>query len=178
MSSELPIRDIHLPDNVDWWPIAPGWWLVFLLLLFFTLLAYKKYKKTYGTVKIETKRSDKTITNALNLLNDINNVDDDKQAIIKLSILLRRTAMSLYGREHVAGLTGAQWLSFLDAKGQTTDFSSGSGKVLIQQPYKKLTRYDRKQVVGITKQWLQTQTQIKSPVVSHLESRAKRLPSV
>ncbi len=24
--SELPLRDLHLPDAVGWWPLAPGWW--------------------------------------------------------------------------------------------------------------------------------------------------------
>ena len=24
----LPLRDIHLPDAVAWWPLAPGWWVV------------------------------------------------------------------------------------------------------------------------------------------------------
>lgn len=28
---DLPLRDIHLPDPVSWWPLAPGWWLCFAL---------------------------------------------------------------------------------------------------------------------------------------------------
>lgn len=88
--------------------------------------------------------------------------------------------MSLYGRENVAGLTGTQWLNFLDNKGATTDFSDGSGQVLIQQPYKKLTHYDRKQVISITKQWLLSQPQIKSSDENNLEGSkgTKRLSRV
>ena len=29
----LPLRDIHLPDPIGWWPLAPGWWGVLGLVL-------------------------------------------------------------------------------------------------------------------------------------------------
>ena len=28
----LPLRDLHLPDAIGWWPPAPGWWVVIALL--------------------------------------------------------------------------------------------------------------------------------------------------
>ena len=36
MESEDPLSqlaDIHLPDPVSIWPLAPGWWLVIVLIL-------------------------------------------------------------------------------------------------------------------------------------------------
>ena len=24
---QIPLRDLHLPDAISWWPLAPGWWL-------------------------------------------------------------------------------------------------------------------------------------------------------
>ena len=30
--TEIPIRDLHLPDAIGWWPLAPGWWLVIVLI--------------------------------------------------------------------------------------------------------------------------------------------------
>ena len=29
----LPLRDLHLPDAIGWWPPAPGWWVLFVLAL-------------------------------------------------------------------------------------------------------------------------------------------------
>lgn len=29
----LPLRDIHLPTPVSWWPLADGWWLCIALLV-------------------------------------------------------------------------------------------------------------------------------------------------
>ena len=28
----IPLRGLHLPDAVGWWPLAPGWWLLGALL--------------------------------------------------------------------------------------------------------------------------------------------------
>lgn len=43
MQDEL--RDIHLPDPVSWWPPAPGWYGVLLLLIIFSALAWWLAKK-------------------------------------------------------------------------------------------------------------------------------------
>ena len=39
--NELPLRDIHLPDAVSWWPPAIGWWLLAIIIV---ALAYGIYK--------------------------------------------------------------------------------------------------------------------------------------
>jgi len=31
--SSIPLRDIHLPDPIGWWPPAPGWSIVLGLLV-------------------------------------------------------------------------------------------------------------------------------------------------
>ncbi len=40
------MRDIHTPDGVDWWPLAPGGWL--LLLLGSTLLVFSLLRQYRG----------------------------------------------------------------------------------------------------------------------------------
>jgi len=30
---EQQLRDVHLPNAVSWWPLAPGWWGLLLLLI-------------------------------------------------------------------------------------------------------------------------------------------------
>ena len=26
--TQLPLRDLHLPPDIGWWPMAPGWWVL------------------------------------------------------------------------------------------------------------------------------------------------------
>ena len=30
---QLPLRDLHLPEAVGWWPLAPGWWVLIALAI-------------------------------------------------------------------------------------------------------------------------------------------------
>ena len=34
----LPLRDLHLPEPVGWWPLAPGWWVILVIVA--TALGY------------------------------------------------------------------------------------------------------------------------------------------
>ncbi|MEJ2181709.1 MAG: DUF4381 domain-containing protein [Gammaproteobacteria bacterium] len=42
----LPLRDIHMPDTVYWWPLAIGWWILLGLLVAIVAITYiYKYLK-------------------------------------------------------------------------------------------------------------------------------------
>ena len=36
---QIPLRALHLPDAIGWWPLAPGWWVVIGLAVLGVLLA-------------------------------------------------------------------------------------------------------------------------------------------
>ena len=37
---QIPLRDLHLPDAISWWPLAPGWWIVLGLALIANFLKW------------------------------------------------------------------------------------------------------------------------------------------
>ena len=41
------LRDIHLPDPVGFWPLAPGWWILGLLILILLGVALRFLIKRY-----------------------------------------------------------------------------------------------------------------------------------
>jgi hypothetical protein len=144
----LPIRDIHLPPDISWWPPATGWWYllgaVFLLSTLGFLLV-RWYKK--GALKREAKTKIQHIEAGFRR-------DDDHLKLSKeLSALLRRIAISTQPRDMVAGLTGESWLQFLDEHNPNntektgTDFQKGAGRILITAPYQ--LQVDKGEVEGL-----------------------------
>jgi len=71
---------------------------------------------------------------ALKELNKIQRVHrdrhDTRQTLSQTSALLRRLAIVLYRPGHVAGLTGEEWLTFLDDVSGGTFFTKGEGRAL------------------------------------------------
>jgi len=150
----LPLRDIHLPDPVSWWPLAPGWWfsLLFLLLLVGVAWAIRRWIKR-GQLK-------RSALAELKLLEQTCSEDgeDSQQQIEALSILLRRLALSVYPRQEIASLTGEQWLLQLDVALATTPqsgaFSAGIGRVIIEAPYKPGLSVDLPALLALVRYWI------------------------
>ncbi|AMX02661.1 DUF4381 domain-containing protein [Microbulbifer thermotolerans] len=103
------LRDIHEPAPVGWWPPAPGWWLLALLLLTcagaaFLWLRHKRRQRRKNRYRAE----------AIKLLRGI----DIKQARATQDIneILKRVAVTHYGRGVCGNLTGRKWLEFLQTR--------------------------------------------------------------
>ena len=150
---ELPLRDIHLPDPVSWWPPAPGWWglliLCLLLVIAFWALwnAWRRGRLKRGSLALLQQLAEQFQRN-----------HDEQQLIAQLSVLLRRVALSTYPRRRVAALTGEEWLLFLDnsltANGADKAFSGGIGRALIEAPYNPDCQVDGDAIIGLVRRWI------------------------
>ncbi|WP_295392650.1 DUF4381 domain-containing protein [uncultured Thiodictyon sp.] len=126
------LRDWHLPGPVSWWPPAPGWWLIAGLALGALVLAvvlWRRRRRRGAAVR--------TALGELHALRTQLGAGLNPQGFAaKVSVLLRRLALTRFPRERVAGLSGADWLAFLDATGGGEGFSQGPGRVLAESPYR------------------------------------------
>ena len=50
---QIPLRDLHLPEAIGWWPPAPGWWFLALLALTGLVLLLVKYARRRAMGKRE-----------------------------------------------------------------------------------------------------------------------------
>jgi len=144
------LRDIHFPTWYGFWPIAIGWYGVFLLLLLLLLLVGYLRKRRERRVKPRREAIKK-----LQQLKARYERDGDAVAVaIELSMLLRRAALAVFPRIDVASLHDDQWLAFLDESGQTTEFSQGAGNVLISAPYQRNANYPAEDLFVLVDNWI------------------------
>lgn len=129
---QIPLRDLHLPDAVSWWPLAPGWWLLIALsgLALIYLLRLWLRTRARGAARRYALRE----LNAL--LKSHAEHGDLVQFSARASALLRRTMLAYAPRRDVAGLTGDAWLHWLDRDLAQPVFSNGPGRLLLDLPYR------------------------------------------
>lgn len=160
-TTELELRDIHLPDAVSWWPPAPGWWIVAGVLLLTLLIGYMA-RKHYRSKALQRQ----IVAEIETIKNNYQSHKNTYTLTQSLSVLLRRSCISFYPRHETAGLTGEDWLHYLDStypeKSSSSDspFQQGVGKILASAPYmaeKSSTDIDGNALLELCEKWLQAQ---------------------
>lgn len=133
-ASELPIADIHLPNDVSAWPPAIGWWLLVLisaLLFWAAIVAFKKHQNKWQYRKA-----------ALRLLAEeyrrFNDTNTQATATALISVL-KRTAMSAYPEQDLRGIYGQQWVSCLNRQTPKAYFEANLASYFIDQQYQIAT---------------------------------------
>ncbi|HVL02481.1 MAG TPA: DUF4381 domain-containing protein [Dongiaceae bacterium] len=147
------LRDIHLPNPIGWWPPAPGWWL--LLLLSLALIAGALIWRKLRFQRLAYKREALAEWQSIHAryLHD----KDNARLLTELSILLKRTCITRYGRGETAGLAGEPWLDFLDQTGRCKDFTKGPGRALVDQRFSPRPTLDGAELLQATLNWLNKQ---------------------
>lgn len=150
--SQLPLRDIHLPEAVSWWPPAPGWWILTALVLGTIAGGWFLYRR-----HIEMKRSAVRLAREQlqQIVSRYESERDPLDLLRQLSVLLRRLSISLFPRTEAASLTGQTWLEFLDRQSRQNHFSTGTGRLLSEAPYRReVSSSEAEQVLGYCRQWI------------------------
>lgn len=142
------LRDIHLPPPPELWPPAPGWWLLAVvavvalgLTLGFAFAAWRRGRPRRATVR------------AIGALRDRHAAGESSGVLVgELATLVRRAAMIRHQRSRVAGLTGREWLEFLDD--DEHHFTQGDGACLASAPYARSEPVNFDALLAICERWV------------------------
>ena len=130
--AEIPLRDLHLPAEIGWWPLAPGWWLLFGLagigVLVLTVFALKA-RAGNAARRAALKALD-------DYAGDYRRHRNPVVLVTQVSALLRRVMLAYAPRSQVAGLTGKEWLEWLDRDLDSAAFAGDAGRQLLELPYR------------------------------------------
>lgn len=134
--TDMPLRDIHLPDAISWWPLAFGWWaLVLIVVIGIVVLAVRFYASRRQRV------ARREIQKAMDTLHS---GQDPALCAQQISTIMRRFAMTISDEPNtVAGLAGENWLLFLDESWENEEFTHGEGRLLLSAPYRNEGRVDQ-----------------------------------
>jgi len=125
----------HAPAAPGWWPPAPGWWGAVILLIF-SAVAFVYWARS---ARPALRRK------ALRQLQHIRSSDADGAAVARaIENLLRRYALTVFDKGHIARLTGEAWLNFVIAEG--ADALAGiAGRSLLAAAFGNHATDDREQ---------------------------------
>ncbi len=148
------LADIHLPDAVSWWPLAPGWWallaLLAIALIVFFLWRHRTKKNHYR--KLAQQELDSAYSNYQNTQNTTAFLHD-------VSVLLRRTALTAYPKTFNASIKGQAWLDWLDGvcphkpTNTALQFNSECGQQLLTASYQKNPTIDANALYAVCSYW-------------------------
>jgi hypothetical protein len=140
------------PDPVKFTWGAPGWYVLgtVLLLLICTVLIviYRHYQKNkYRRTALSWLESKEE-----RMLNQT-----PEQVIYDATMLMKRIAMSRYGRSHVAALRDDEWMTFLNNVCKSHPFTDADAKWLTNILYAssgRLNESETKSFIDKTKKWI------------------------
>ena len=149
------LRDLHLPGERLWWPPAPLWWALMLVLtLLIVLITYRYIRRRYTANNSGFSTAEKKLDNSFKAWQS----DQDSASYIqKVNTLLKQLAVSntveFTGTKPLARLSGHEWVRWLE-KATDTPFSSSTRALLSHGGYQRVSPVPDQQAHAEICNWL------------------------
>ena len=143
------LKDIQPPAEPAWWLMAPAQVLAIALIV--TLIAcvwlglrYRMSKRLARLAELDLERAKSAFEHS----------NDARQLALDLSRWLKQVAILAFPERQAQGLTGANWLKFLDETLGSNQFSSGKGKLFGASIYSENPAPDAAGLIELCQHWL------------------------
>ena len=121
------LRDIRLPVEPDWWPLAFGWWIVAALTLAGFILLTRFVVKAY-----KARRPIRAVKQLMQDLFEVHTMSGitDLEFVHRSNTLLKRLFVVALDMDALGKASNTHWLQALDSISNSTDFTDGPGQIL------------------------------------------------
>ncbi|WP_207060658.1 DUF4381 domain-containing protein [Motiliproteus sp. SC1-56] len=144
------LRPLQAPPPVSWWPPAPGWWLLGLMIL--ALVAYGLWRFRQHRRRNRYRR--RALVELSAIYRQYQAGGDAVQYLHQASNVIRRVALSAFPAEQVAGLQGQAWVDFLHRSSGLEGFAEGAGVCLAAGPYQPAPRVEVEPLDALLRAWV------------------------
>ena len=146
----LELRDIGPPAEPAWWLLAPGYLLVAVSTVAGVgLLWYWLRRRRRRRLLVLA------ATDLRHIRSSFAENGDSQQLLLGLSRWLKQVAILAFPERHPQGLTGRDWLVFLDETLGNDRFSDGPGRVFGDAVYRRRAEFDTTRLFDLCETWLQ-----------------------
>ena len=133
------LRDIHLPADPSWWPPAPGWWLLALMIFGVLIWGLRRLQAAW--------RRRRPIRLAGEYYEAVyrayaSGEIDGRDYLHQTNELLKRLYVHGIGDDAARSANDADWLAYLDERSGSTAFSNGPGSQLGNQRFRRSPETD------------------------------------
>jgi hypothetical protein len=146
------LRPLQQPEAIGWWPPAPGWWLLALLIVTGLGLLVRHLWRRHRRLAWRRRA-----LLELQRLASTHPTQAGPAELANLNALLRRAAIASAGRARVASLHGDAWLAFLDESLAEPAFRDGTGRPLVDLAYRPRGQVDWQPLLELSRRWIRSQ---------------------
>ncbi len=143
------LRDIHMPEPIGWWPPAPGWWALALILLGLMTWSILRIRQAW-TANRYRKLALREAEAAL----DAWRMNADRGSYLtRANAILRRSLLHKNPRRAGPGTQGEAWIATLNAH-LATPLSENTGAALATAAYQPEPDVEIEQVHRDVCRWI------------------------
>lgn len=154
------LADIHLPEPVGFWPPAPGWWVLFVVLCLTTYFVSKRSYASWRlrrTCSFALRELDACLQTFQQSIAGLNGEALDARRldfVNDVNSVLRRVALKQFPDQAPAGIGGQDWIAFLRTHGNASMLDDRLAQTLSQGRFARHWDVDDKALYAMAHQWI------------------------
>jgi len=143
------LRDIHGAADPGWWPPAPGWWVLALVVLLLFAWALRLGFRRW----LALRRRRKLLAALTEIGENFDPIRQPHEYLSSLNRLFRVVALRAFPGTACARLQGAEWVGFIESLLPQNAQADGLS-VLASGPYEPKPEFDARELQSLARVWV------------------------